>query len=67
MSQPLLAAPDQKVPLLVIPGWADAVLALLVLWSPQEPKQSLLCIRKEVFPCNCSRKTNADLEMRMCQ
>ena len=40
-----LAAPDQKVALLVIPGWADAVLALLVLlvlWSPQEPKQSLL-------------------------
>src|SRR5258706_5482620 len=40
-----LAAPDQKVALLVIPGWADAVPALLVLlvpWSPQEPKQSLL-------------------------
>ena len=39
-----LAAPDQKVALLVIPGWADAVLVLpvlLMLWSPQEPKQSL--------------------------
>src|SRR5260221_4151469 len=46
-----LAAPDQKVALLVIPGWADAVLALLallVLWSPQEPKQSLLMFLAEV-------------------
>src|SRR5258708_32186644 len=41
----LLAAPDQKVALLVIPGWASAVPVLpvlLVLWSPQEPKKSLL-------------------------
>ena len=41
----MTAAPDQKVALLVIPGWANAVpalLVLLVLWSPQEPKQSLL-------------------------
>src|SRR5258708_38453649 len=37
-----LAAPDQKVALLVIPGWADAVLVLLVLWNPQEPEKSLL-------------------------
>ncbi len=44
-----LAAPDQKVALLVIPGWANAVPALpvlLVLWSPQEPKQSLLMYKR---------------------
>ncbi len=37
-----LAAPNQKVALLVTPGWANAVPVLPVLWSPQEPKQSLL-------------------------
>ena len=37
-----LVAPDQKVALLVIPGWANAVPVLLMLQSPQEPKQSLL-------------------------
>src|SRR5258708_13346967 len=43
-----LAAPDQKVALLVIPGWPNAVPALPCSWcsgapwSPQEPKQSLL-------------------------
>ena len=43
-----LAAPDQKVALLVTPGWANAVPVLPVLpvlWSPQEPKQSLLMCR----------------------
>src|SRR5260221_11386848 len=45
-----LTAPDQKVALLVIPGWPDALPALPCSWcsgaprSPQEPKQSLLMV-----------------------
>ena len=47
-----LAAPDQKVALLVTPGWANAVPVLPVLpvlWSPQEPKQSLLMLWKSCY------------------
>jgi len=34
----LLAAPDKKVALLVIPGWADAVPALLCSWCSGAPR-----------------------------